>query len=681
MASKELTAKDIENRNFIFADIDTLFKRYGHNFRKEAISTGPCTPFEPAGLPKMFTDGHDVLKRAANLFNVNLRVFSFKGMIPPYEELLQESKKFNVKNVKEVEGTGSQPESQGYRFDTEVSTPIAVPTESDKLAKWVDDAKTEKKDSDLWESWRKMGGDKQIYSFLAAWAGYVRAENAFLQKNKKDVELPDDLRQNLQICENTAKHWLFDFYKMPSMAEQDIFLKGFQLSQNLQITADNSSQSAWESFCHIADGRDYAKHAGHADPDFFMVKITYAKSSEIGTAKTRAAALKCYDRFVQAGLADKLQLARSKHGFRSLLDVPSKLCKLSETLGSMMPNSESDKNKFVYFVVDLMEARLVSGGLDNGTSVANLATHVRNLGMVWKVVQGFTTKLSVPPESGEAKLLENMLTPSVFVPSLASREVKERRAMLKPAAKAVVDFLVNALKGQEDAVMEEISINYRKKMDISSILEYPKLNFMKLSTDLSTAYTQENNVRNALTHLHPVSEVDDESGLPPGDDDDEKDSTGSQPEDGIALDPKESKEKMLEEKRREFAEEAIDGQIIFQSLPKTGDAFKDFMKGSMVLRERRGQRMPNTDGPGRHAWVLTAGEESEPNVKDGCKGSPWTWPVLLDEALLRLMANALVSKDNVLAPKRKSKNKQKHQRCFGVARVPWHEIEIKSTEF
>ena len=32
-----------------------------------------------------------------------------------------------------------------------------------------------------------------------------------------------------------------------------------------------------------------------------------------------------------------------------------------------------------------MEARLVSGGLDNGTSVANLATHVRNLGMVWKV--------------------------------------------------------------------------------------------------------------------------------------------------------------------------------------------------------------------------------------------------------------------------------------------------------
>ena len=95
---------------------------------------------------------------------------------------------------------------------------------------------------------------------------------------------------------------------------------------------------------------------------------------------------------------------------------------------------------------------------------------------------------------GGARIKDFLLT---ILPFWFSTKVRCKVPVNSGMLSVGTDFSVNALKCQEDAVMEEISINYRKKMDISSILEYPKLNFMKLSTDLSTAYTQENNVRNA----------------------------------------------------------------------------------------------------------------------------------------------------------------------------------------
>jgi hypothetical protein len=126
--------------------------------------------------------------------------------------------------------------------------------------------------------WRKISADSQVYGFLYALATLILRKTPWSNAQKKVLDM----------LAATAMHCPIDVYPfvVSPQLSREIFLKSFQIMENLSILQEDLGSSAWKICClfnHARKMMDQTKDVNDALVDFFR-GIQFAASSEYNLA-------------------------------------------------------------------------------------------------------------------------------------------------------------------------------------------------------------------------------------------------------------------------------------------------------------------------------------------------------------------------------------------------------------
>jgi hypothetical protein len=136
--------------------------------------------------------------------------------------------------------------------------------------------------------WKKIGLDKEVYSFFDRWhevlvqlpASASGSAFSYTESERKIL---------LEAFSNAAYHWPVHIFYMEFTpdVEVNIFVKTLSLIQQFRKGEEIHGDSGWETCCHIARARDLGQKASQQSGDEMsqtediLVKVDWASSSDV----------------------------------------------------------------------------------------------------------------------------------------------------------------------------------------------------------------------------------------------------------------------------------------------------------------------------------------------------------------------------------------------------------------
>ena len=236
------------------------------NIVKADPLVGNWACFDAEEMKEKFESGLLYKGVGANLFWFSLKEWAIDGQEIP----LCEAKKYAEKHF----ATKAAEEYYSY-LDATPDSPAAIePSSKEPKFEWQCNIAAAATGPTLQTAtlgppgrWRKMSSDSQVYGFLFALATLIRRTPWSNAQSKV-----------LDMLAATAMHCPIDVYPFvvsPQMPKQ-IFLKSFQIMENLSITHEDLGSSAWKICCLFNQARkmmDQKKDVNDALVEFLGASI------------------------------------------------------------------------------------------------------------------------------------------------------------------------------------------------------------------------------------------------------------------------------------------------------------------------------------------------------------------------------------------------------------------------
>ena len=286
----------------------------------------------------------------------------------------------------------------------------------------------------------------------------------------------------------TVRHVVVDFHYVEPTPDiqRVIFTKAFQLLEDVKITEEEKSQSAWETSCSFHRVReDNTRVTGDASSakvhEFMASRITFAKGSDYACrandthSKGADNALLVYDKITRAEVVCLVEAAKHEFGLRSPLTQISKLILVCQKAGADLCR--------VRWLISLVYHRLKCNIMDVNVSYSYLRVHLLPEALLMhELVSSIPPLLPYPLESDGKLPIDTVWVTSAsanamwYARRLSTKDMVYGMALdLSPSASMAIAFMNSLYQGEEDRVFPDMLVNC-KAMTAIQKLSYYSLN-------------------------------------------------------------------------------------------------------------------------------------------------------------------------------------------------------------
>ena len=351
-------------------------------------------------------------------------------------------------------------------------TPITPKT---RIAIYVLDKTTAPAPGEL----KRLDHDVEVTATLLKLANTI--ENYNNDKTDQNKATMNDL------CE-TLRHVVVDFhYVEPTpVLQSELFAKAFQLLEDVKITEEDRSQSAWETACSFNRVREDNLRAS-GDPssakvhEFMAAKVTFAKGSDYACrttdTHTKGAdnALLVYDKITRSEVVSLVESAKHEFGLRSPLTQITKVILVCQKAGAEVAR--------VRWLVSFLYFRMKNNLLEHSCPVQQLKMKVLPEALlIHELVTALPPLLSYPRDHDGKSPIDTIWVTATSANALwyerrqASKDHNDfgMALDLTPSASMAVAFMDGLYRGEEDRVWPEMMANC-KAMTAHQKLDYGPL--------------------------------------------------------------------------------------------------------------------------------------------------------------------------------------------------------------
>ena len=293
------------------------------------------------------------------------------------------------------------------------------------------------------------------------------------------------LKQLRQICHATCHHIPMNLKyvaESPSL-EQELLALNFQGSQDIHMSAEAYTHSAWDTMSAYAKIRDLnAAATGNADnvekvEEFFTTRISYSRGSALDPSlksnkkdKIFQVSLTSHDKIKSAGLDWILSDAKADFPMNFVLNNLTKLNVLCQRCGK-----DTERLRFVFQMVWVRAKRQV---IKPDMPRSEVVKFVDNTSMFYDITAGIITHI-LPDVHGQAerKTFTNLRELILFNDTFGHPDYQDQIMALSKSCQYTLEFQNDCINAEYDAVFAEMQHNC-KDATLLVKLGYAKLPYM-----------------------------------------------------------------------------------------------------------------------------------------------------------------------------------------------------------